>query len=254
MLVWVKFMKITSETIYNAICKNGVVKVTDLARQYNLSASTVRRKLDELEKDGLITRTHGGVKSVEDDLTVTSFATRVHTNVAEKRRIALKAIKLIREGDVIFLDASSTTYFLTEYLNEFSKIKVITNGIDTLAALAAKGISAYSTGGKVSPESPSVLVGQFARNAVHGVHADIAFFSVHGINENGEIFDTNQSCNEITSCMIKCSDKVVCLCDNTKIGKSGAFKVCDVSDVDYVVCDRDVSGSFDLPENVQLIC
>lgn len=254
MLVWVKFMKITSETIYNAICKNGVVKVTDLARQYNLSASTVRRKLDELEKDGLITRTHGGVKSVEDDLTVTSFATRVHTNVAEKRRIALKAIKLIREGDVIFLDASSTTYFLTEYLNEFSKIKVITNGIDTLAALAAKGISAYSTGGKVSRESPSVLVGQFARNAVYGVHADIAFFSVHGINENGEIFDTNQSCNEITSCMIKCSDKVVCLCDNTKIGKSGAFKVCDVSDVDYVVCDRDVSGSFDLPENVQLIC
>lgn len=247
-------MKITSETIYNAICKNGVVKVTDLARQYNLSASTVRRKLDELEKDGLITRTHGGVKSVEDDLTVTSFATRVHTNVAEKRRIALKAIKLIREGDVIFLDASSTTYFLTEYLNEFSKIKVITNGIDTLAALAAKGISAYSTGGKVSRESPSVLVGQFARNAVYGVHADVAFFSVHGINENGEIFDTNQSCNEITSCMIKCSDKVVCLCDNTKIGKSGAFKVCDVSDVDYVVCDRDVSGSFDLPDNVQLIC
>lgn len=247
-------MKITSETIYNAICKNGVVKVTDLARQYNLSASTVRRKLDELEKDGLITRTHGGVKSVEDDLTVTSFATRVHTNVAEKRRIALKAIKLIREGDVIFLDASSTTYFLTEYLNEFSKIKVITNGIDTLAALAAKGISAYSTGGKVSRESPSVLVGQFARNAVYGVHADVAFFSVHGINENGEIFDTNQSCNEITSCMIKCSDKVVCLCDNTKIGKSGAFKICDVSDVDYVVCDRDVSGSFDLPENVQLIC
>ena len=247
-------MKITSETIYNAICKNGVVKVTDLARQYNLSASTVRRKLDELEKDGLITRTHGGVKSVEDDLTVTSFATRVHTNVAEKRRIALKAIKLIREGDVIFLDASSTTYFLTEYLTEFSKIKVITNGIDTLAALAAKGISAYSTGGKVSRESPSVLVGQFARNAVYGVHADVAFFSVHGINENGEIFDTNQSCNEITSCMIKCSDKVVCLCDNTKIGKSGAFKVCDVSDVDYVVCDRDVSGSFDLPENVQLIC
>ena len=247
-------MKITSETIYNAICKNGVVKVTDLARQYNLSASTVRRKLDELEKDGLITRTHGGVKSVEDDLTVTSFATRVHTNVAEKRRIALKAIKLIREGDVIFLDASSTTYFLTEYLNEFSKIKVITNGIDTLAALAAKGISAYSTGGKVSRESPSVLVGQFARNAVYGVHADVAFFSVHGINENGEIFDTNQSCNEITSCMIKCSDKVVCLCDNTKIGKSGAFKVCDVSDVDFVVCDRDVTGSFDLPENVELIC
>ena len=98
MLVWVKFMKITSETIYNAICKNGVVKVTDLARQYNLSASTVRRKLDELEKDGLITRTHGGVKSVEDDLTVTSFATRVHTNVAEKKAHSVKGYKTHSRG------------------------------------------------------------------------------------------------------------------------------------------------------------
>ena len=151
-------MKIKKETIYNAICKNGFIKVNDLAKQYNLSASTIRRKLDELEKDGLITRTHGGVKSIDDDSTVTSFATRMHTNVAEKRRIALKAIKLIREGDVIFLDASSTTYFLTEYLNEFSKIKVITNGIDTLATLASKGVNVFSTGGQVSSESPAVLV------------------------------------------------------------------------------------------------
>lgn len=247
-------MKIKKETIYNAICKNGFIKVNDLAKQYNLSASTIRRKLDELEKDGLITRTHGGVKSIDDDSTVTSFATRMHTNVAEKRRIALKAIKLIHEGDVIFLDASSTTYFLTEYLNEFSKIKVITNGIDTLATLASKGVNVFSTGGQVSSESPKVLIGQFARNAVHSVHANIAFFSAHGINENGEIFDSNQSCNEITSCMIKCSDRVVCLCDNTKIGKSGAFKVCDVSDIDYIVCDSDVNCSFDLPENVELIC
>lgn len=247
-------MKIKNEIIYNAICKSGFLKVADIAKQYNLSASTVRRKLDELEKEGLIIRTHGGVKAIDDDSTITGFATRVHTNVAEKRRIALKALKLIHEGDVIFLDASSTTYFLTEYLNEFSKIKVITNGIDTLAALAAKGIDSYSTGGKVLAENSSALVGQFARNAINSVCADIAFFSVHGINENGEIFDSSQEGNEIISCMIKCSDKVVCLCDNTKIGKSGTFKICDVADVDYVVCDSDVSGSFDLPEKVELIC
>ena len=88
-------MKITSETIYNAICKNGVVKVTDLARQYNLSASTVRRKLDKLEKDGLITRTHGGVKSVEPVVTaleptfVSERATSFTTPLSSKETYTL---------------------------------------------------------------------------------------------------------------------------------------------------------------------
>ncbi len=49
------------------------------------------------------------------------------------------------------------------------------------------------------------------------------------------------------------SDKKVCLCDNTKIGKGGAFKICNVSDIDYIVCDRDISGAFTHPDTLSLI-
>ena len=53
--------------------------------------------------------------------------------------------------------------------------------------------------------------------------------------------------------MVQNSDKKVCLCDNTKTGKGGAFKICNVSDIDYIVCDRDISGASTHPDTLSLI-
>ena len=114
------------------------VPVEELAKQFAVSPSSIRRKLTELEKDGLVVRTHGGVKSINDDESGMSFFTRKHTNALEKRLIAIKALKIVHDGDMIFLDSSSTSYFLAEYLSEFPNVTVVTNGVDTLAALAAK--------------------------------------------------------------------------------------------------------------------
>ena len=72
------------------------------------------------------------------------------------------------------------------------------------------------------------------------------FFSIHGITSDGGIY-------EIISTMMQNSEKKVCLCDNTKIGKGGAFKICNVSDIDYIVCDRDISGAFTHPDTLSLI-
>lgn len=81
----------------------------------------------------------------------------------------------------------------------------------------------------------------------------IYVFSVHGITSDGGIYDLFQPCNEIISTMMQNSDKKVCLCDNSKTGKGGAFKICNVSDIDYIVCDRDISGAFTHPDTLSLI-
>ena len=145
-------------------------------KQFAVSPSSIRRKLTELEKDGLVVRTHGGVKLINDDESGMSFFTRKHTNALEKRRIAIKALKLVHDGDMIFLDSSSTSYFLAEYLSEFPNVTVVTNGVDTLAALAAKGVNVYSSGGKVYSENTAALTGEFARAAISKIHADLCFF------------------------------------------------------------------------------
>lgn len=246
-------MKIKTETLIAAIRKVGFVKTDDLARQLSVSPSSIRRKLVEMEKNGLVIRAHGGVKAVNDDMMNTSFTTRIHTNVLEKKLVVLKALKLVEEGNVIFIDPSSTTYFMTVYLAEFSNITVVTNGIDTLAALAEKGVRVISTGGTVAPDWPSILVGTFAKNTVSEIHADICFFSVHGISDDGVIYDSCQENNEIVREMIRHSDKSVCLCDYTKFGKKAPYKLCDVADVDYIVSDRDPGESFEWSKDGRLI-
>lgn len=83
-------------------------------------------------------RTHGGVKSINDDESGMSFFTRKHTNALEKRLIAIKALKIVHDGDMIFFGFVVNVVFFGGYLSEFPNVTVVTNGVDTLAALAAK--------------------------------------------------------------------------------------------------------------------
>ena len=124
------------DAVISLIKDRETVSVAELSAALDVSESTVRRKLAELEGKGLISRTHGGARMIDTNNSSFTFSLRIHKNAFEKKLIALKAVKLIKEGDVIFLDGSTSTYFLAEYLNEFKNVTVITNGIDTLSFLA----------------------------------------------------------------------------------------------------------------------
>ena len=134
--------------------------VEEICEKVYASPSTVRRRLTELQRKGLITRTHGGAQINDGNSFLPSFTFRSHQNSLEKKKIALSAIKLIKNGDVIFLDGSTSAFFIAEYLSEFENIKVLTNGIDTLSLLSRNGVTAYSTGGLISGENRSVLIGR----------------------------------------------------------------------------------------------
>ena len=86
---------------------NHYAQITDISQKLYISPSTVRRTLNELQAKGLVTRKHGGVQINNENNYFPSFTFRTHQNVFAKKMIALKAIKLIKEGDVIFLDGST---------------------------------------------------------------------------------------------------------------------------------------------------
>ena len=242
-----------SESVLNAFSGKEFLKVKDLADKLCVSESTVRRSLAALEKDGLIKRTHGGAAIAERNNLTTSFTYRTHKNVLEKRKIALKAVRLINEGDVIFIDASTTAYFIVEYLSEFDNVTVVTNGVDTLALLSKYKIPAISTGGKISSVLNSALIGSFAENLVERVHANVAFFSAQSINAKGEIYDADESENNVVRKMIKNADRTVFLCDGGKFGKTAPYKVCDLQSVSDVICDRDIVDFFDEKPNCNFL-
>lgn len=243
--------KMQEKEIFEFLSKKQFAQVEEIAKALDVSPSTVRRKLTALQERGLVIRKHGGASLADVNEYYPSFTFRAHQNSLEKKKIALQAIKLIKNGDLIFLDGSTSAYYIAEYLSEFNDLRVVTNSIDTLSLLSKNNIAGYSTGGRISNANRSVLVGEKAIADVCAYHADIAFFSTSSISKNGEVFDCFEEENVIRSYMLKNSSKKVLLADNTKFGKSGQFRLCNVADIDYIVTDQDRHDWFEtsnLPE------
>ena len=226
----------------------------ELACLFDASPSTIRRRLSELSAKGLVRRSRGSVKLRQDNNFAQSFTFRKHQNSLAKKRIALEAVKLIKNGDVIFLDGSSSVYFIAQYLDQFENIKVITNGLDTLSLLSQNGVTAYSTGGKISSLNNSVLVGSFAEKTVADIHADICFFSALSIDENGTVWDISDEENSVRKNMIFNSDRKVFMCDSSKTGRKSTFSLGRADSFDYMVCDVDVSDIIDTGRCTLLVC
>ncbi len=213
-----------------------------------VSPSTVRRKLESMQTKGLIKRTHGGAILNNEKNFFPSFTFRAHQNSLEKKKIALSAIKLIKDGNLIFLDGSTSAFFIAEYLSEFKNLKVVTNGIDTLSLLSKNNIEAYSTGGVVSPVNRSVLVGHHAVNMIKNLHADFTFFSVQSINSNCELYDCFEDENVLRQEMLAHCTKSVLLCDSTKFNQSSPFRLCSLSEIDYLASDKQVVDELDFSQ------
>ena len=239
--------------IIELLKKNKYMAVNEISEQLNISPSTIRRELTALEKKNLAIRTHGGVRLADSNNYTPDFALRIHQNVLEKKIIDLKALKLIKDGDVIFLDGSTSAYFIAEYLSEFSNLTVITNGIDTLSLLAHNNVTTYSTGGCVSKENSSVLVGEQTLESIKNIHANIAFFSCQALSRDGKIYDCYLQENYVRKQMVKNSDKTVFLCDSNKLDKLSSYYLCDLNEVDILVTNKDVTDYFDKKITTQII-
>lgn len=241
------------QEILSFIQSKQYASVEDISSTLFISPSTTRRKLTRLQEKGLVTRTRGGAKINDSSNFLPSFSYRTHQNSLEKKKIALTATKLIKNGDVIFLDGSTSAFFIAEYLSGFKDIKVITNGIDTFSLLVKNGINAYSTGGSVLKNNNSVLGGEHTINMIEKFHADIAFFSVASITRDGKLYDIFEEENPPRITMLKNASKRVFLSDSTKFGKISPYFTCTTRDIDYIVTDKPIVEMFNdivLPEIV----
>lgn len=239
--------------ILNILQNKQFASVEEIASTLFVSPATVRRKLTVLQEKGLIVRTHGGAQINDANNFSPTFDLRTHTNTLAKRKIALGAIKLIKNGDLVFLDGSTSSYMVAEYLKEFTDLRVMTNGIDTLSLLAKNNVKGYSTGGYISEINQSTLVGQLAHQTVSTMHANIAFFSAQSVDADGEIYDCFEQENYLRKSMMKNADIKVFLCDDKKIDRRSPFYLCNISDIDYVISNADLKSFFGEKFNDKII-
>lgn len=241
------------EKIIEYLHRSGHSTVNEIASAVFCSSSTVRRRLSSLASKGIVFRTHGGATLNDGETVVSDFSYRMDRNSVGKKRIALSASKLVKDGDVVFLDDSSSAFYIVPYLAEFKNIQVVTNGIDTLNMLTKYHVTSYCTGGKVDPTNKSALIGEYAENIISSIYYDIMFFSVYGVNKNGVASDPSLEGNTLRRKALNNSKKTVFLCDNEKFGKTSVFKSFDLSEVDVIISDIDVKELVECDNLPQII-
>lgn len=229
---------IRKDEILNMLSTYNYLSVEFLSNVLHISQSSIRRDLAILESQGLVKRSHGGVRSLIDNNTLTPRELRMQANSTEKRIICQKASNLISDGDVIFIDGSTTCLYLTEFLENKENITVLTNNLKLAAMLEHnKNVSVYCTGGLLRLNE-LVAMGTIAENSCRFIHTNIMFFSARAIDEHGIITDLNEPETNVRKIAIENTDKIVFLCDNSKFFKHSTFTVCDSKDVDYIVTDK----------------
>ncbi len=229
--------------ILEILMKQKSATVKELADTLYISEPSIRRDLAELEQQRMIKRVHGGAMLEEGGISALkiSFAMRELECSEDKARIAKKAASLIHDGDVVFLDASSSAYSIVPFLTTKKNVTVITSGIKAMTKLAEYGIKVISTGGDVTSSVLS-LVGNGARAAVRSYYADICFFSCRGLSLSGELSDISMEENYIRQEMIARSRTSYLLCAGNKIDKQFYHKLCDVQDITGIICSQPLGG------------
>ena len=230
--------------IIEALQENPEITVKELAQMLCFSEPTIRRDFTELHRKGVITKLYGGAilnkRAADGEI---PFAMRENEKSSGKSMMGKQAAKLVRDGDVIMLDGSTSAYHLVPYLSRYKDIIVITSGAKTALALAELHIPVFSTGGRMRTNSFS-YIGREAEDTVRRYNADIVFFSCHGLSADGMMSDPSIDEANLRRVMLEKSKKRYLLCDSSKFDKVYFYDMGNVAELDGVISDQD------LPEGV----
>ncbi len=211
------------------------VTVSELAKTLYASEPSIRRDLNSLEKQQLLRRVHGGAVLSEKALDVKiPFLVRELEKADEKVIIARRAAEMISDGDVVFLDSSTSAYNIVPFLKQKKNLTVITNGIRTLEKLCETEIDCIGTGGRVI-ERCMAFVGEEAVQAVARYNADFCFFACRGLTDNGQLTDISEYEDIVRRKMIEYAKKSYLLCTSDRRGKKHYHNLCNVSEITGII-------------------
>lgn len=241
------------DKILSILNEEKYISAQKLSKLLFVSLPTIRRDLAELDRRNQIIRSHGGAKMVEPEHIVAPLDFRKNVNSAQKRLLCQAAAKLVKDNEIIFIDSSTTTLQMAEFLNDKKNITVITNGITLAALLVSKGIKTYSTGGEIFQNSLAHF-GSFAEDFIRRFNIDTMFFSCHGVNDSGMLNDPSLPETQIRTAAINQSKKTVFLCDKSKFSLSTPYNLLSIEEVGYIVTnERNIDNLFNTKSKNNII-
>ncbi len=220
---------------------DGQVRITQLAELLETTTVTIRSDLTAMEQEGLVERVPGGAIPNSINLFNQEFQRRKSRNTEAKRVIATAVVREIEDGDTLFINGGTTTYFAAQMLKKVRKrLIVITNSISIALELGTTPTyTVILTGGQINPYY-SFTCGTEALDQLRRYQVNKAILSIDGIDESG-VMTIHPEESTIAKMMIERSRRCIIIADSTKVGKEGLCTICDLGQVDMLITDSDVS-------------
>ena len=213
----------------------GEISVSELSGILNISESTLRKQLAVMQQKGLVIRTYGGVMSVNlvpDE----TFESKIHKNIAEKRRIAELARTLIPDGATVALASGTTVYGLGMLLDDLKRGVIYSNSMQTADYLSrCAGLEVHICSGIIRSQTGTIIgneVGEYFRGLKQ---IDYAFIGCDAIDSNGEVLSDNLSVATSEKTILLSARHRYVLCDSSKIGKSAIAGITNLKDCDGLI-------------------
>ncbi|MFV0374826.1 DeoR/GlpR family DNA-binding transcription regulator [Microbacterium sp.] len=227
----------------------GRVDVATAAAELDVTTETVRKDLVHLERQGFVTRTHGGAIPVQRLGFEPVNAVRESVMNPEKLRIAAAAVAELPEEGAVLIDSGTTAALVPRFMSTDSHLRVVTNSLHIMNALAAfPNITLMHLGGVFRPVSQST-VGPWAVDALRELRIDVAFVGANGFSVDHGLTTSDQSEAECKRAIVKASRRSIALLDHSKIGAEYFHRFASPADIDGIVTDSGIDA--DLLEDLQ---
>ncbi len=226
--------------ILDKLQKEKRVVVSELSKTYGVSEETIRRDLEKLESDGYVIKSYGGAVLNENMNIDMPFNVRKNTNVAGKQKIAEIVGNMVKDGERLILDSSSTAVFIAKELKEKRRnLTIITNSIEIIIELFdAQDYRVLSTGG-LAMEGSLALIGPQTDEMLRNHHVDKAIISCKGFDMENGITDSNDLHARNKKTMLERADCGILAVDGSKFGYTAFTKIGGLEGISMIITDKE---------------
>ena len=227
--------------ILTRLMADGKVIVAELARDFGVTEETIRRDLERMDKEGLVSKTYGGAVPKQNSGLDLPYNVREGVNVTEKKEIAEKIAELVHDRERVMLDSSSTSLYVVKQLKNKKNLTIITNSVKILVEVADMADwTVLSTGGLLKKDALS-LTGSSAEKMINSYHVDTAICSCKGLDMELGVTDSNEGDSLIKQAIFAAAEKRILALDSEKFDKKSFVKVCGLNQIDVLVTDAEPS-------------
>jgi DeoR/GlpR family transcriptional regulator of sugar metabolism len=233
------FARERQQQIFRLVEEHGRALVGELAARFGVSEQTIRKDLLTLERERRVVRTHGGAIAIERGRPELAFDVRQRFEAEAKRRIGAVAADLVRDGETIAFDASTTALEVARRLRTrgWHQLTVVTNGIRIAEELAGQdGISILLPGGRMRWEALSV-VGPWGDGFFRRINVERAFVGAAGFTLAAGLTDATEEEAQIKRAMVASAREVTGIVDHTKWGRAALATFCRTDRLARVITD-----------------